>query len=501
MILKEIETDILFIVPPYLRFLNSENYVFPLGLGQIVSYLSARGISSKIYNADIFKPQKNYYLRFINFLRRIIFCSELINQDFLDGRNDFERNFKDMNNKIWLEVRHVLEVVKPKILGISCKSTDIESAEILAKLAKSILPEVKIVVGGPAANTYTEHFISNISFDYIIRGEGEIAMHQLTECIFKKLPLEDFKKINGLIFRQKSTIIKNEFTACKMGLDEIPFPDRESMFYLNENNQFEFVVKTNDIITSRGCPYHCKFCSSYVSWGTRKPKLRSIENIIEEIVYLHKKYGQKNFIIWDDLFTANKNRVIKFCEKILESSLEIKWLCFARINTIDEELIAIMKKAGCIEIQVGIESGNNRILKHIKKDIDLEMIYKKSKIINDSGMKWTAFFIIGFPGETKKEILDTIKIIPRIKPTAATMSIFAPYAGTDFYFELVQSGQMSSDYERVDCMTSTKNYTGTMSDRDFKKIAVYALEKTDKYNFYLKWSYNFTKLVNWIFRK
>jgi radical SAM superfamily enzyme YgiQ (UPF0313 family) len=209
-----------------------------------------------------------------------------------------------------------------------------------------------------------------------------------------------------------------------------------------------------------------------------------VENIMQEIEHILTTYGQKSFIFWDDLFTVNKKRVIEFCEELLKRDLNIKWICLARLNTLDREMLDIMKKAGCIQIQVGVESGSERILKFIGKNLPISLINEKTQIIKDAAMNWLAFFIIGFPTETKDEIQKTLNYIEEIKPSTVQISIFSPYPGTDFFTFLNKKNLFykQGEYLKNDTSYTENSYTGTMSDEEFSKIALEALKFGDKYN-------------------
>ena len=141
-----------------------------------------------------------------------------------------------------------------------------------------------------------------------------------------------------------------------------------------------------------------------------------------------------------------------------------------------------LKQAGCVEIQIGIESGNNRILKHIGKNITVEQIKEKVLILKESGLRWLSFFIIGFPSETKQEIEDTLNLISEIKPSQVCISIFAPYRGTDFFDILASQKAIDENYLMPDTYNVHSNFTGTMTDKKFKNIALKAMKFNDKYN-------------------
>ena len=196
----------------------------------------------------------------------------------------------------------------------------------------------------------------------------------------------------------------------------------------------------------------------------------------------HVWYAQRSFIFWDDLFSVDKQRVMELCEKILDQHLDIHWVCLVRLNTIDAEMLSIMKKAGCTQIQIGIESGNDRILGYIGKNLTLSQIRAKIPMIRRSGLEWLIFSIVGFPTESEKEIEDTLRLISEIKPSEVGMSIFAPYPGTEFYHELQEKGLLDENTMKSDTWYPYNNFTLKIPDERFVKIAIHALEYADRFD-------------------
>jgi radical SAM superfamily enzyme YgiQ (UPF0313 family) len=360
---------------------------------------------------------------------------------------------------------------------------DIPSTFILANIAKEVLPDVKVIVGGPTAITCSEYLMQNNSIDILVMSEGEETISKLTRLIIDNSNVPELKDILGITYRDvKNKIVSAPPRPLIPNLDNIPFPNRDSMFTLDAYGNVKYMHECSDILTSRGCPYPCTFCCAYEAWGSRKPRFRSVNNIISELKYLITTFNQEFFTFWDDLFTANKARTTELCEKIIQDKLNIKWICITRLNSLDSELLNIMRKAGCIEVQIGIESGSDRVLKYIKKGITLELIHEKVSLIKKSGIAWRIFLIIGFPSETKKEIYDTLNLISEIKPTSVDLSIFCPYPGTDLYYELKEKGALGSDFMKSDMWYPYNNYTGTMSNEEFRGIAFKALEYVDCYH-------------------
>ena len=206
-------------------------------------------------------------------------------------------------------------------------------------------------------------------FDYGIIGEGEQTALELVNAIHSGNK-EEIPSIKGIIFRNDSGIVRTPPRAYIEDLDTIPFPARHLLPDLKKYRyRFYKHLPTATIITSRGCPYQCTFCDRAV-FGN-KLRMRSIKNMLDEIEILVKEYGVRGINIQDDLFTITPQRVIEFCDQLMSRKLKISWSCLARVDCITPEMLKIMKKAGCWQIGYGIESGNQKILNTINKNITL----------------------------------------------------------------------------------------------------------------------------------
>lgn len=480
--------DVLFVIPPVLRFIEKSSDSYPLGLGYMVAYLKRRGISSEIYNADIYERSRLNALKtqIVDIFRgRVLRRSRrnTFNVDFARSWPSYHVKVQDEKNAIWREVVLTLATIRPKIVGISSKVVDIPSTFMLAEIVKRVLPDTTVIVGGPSAITCSDYLMRNKAIDFLVLGEGEETAGELVQAILTGTVGAQRASIRGIGYRGvDSTLVMNEQRPLIENLDNIPFPDRNTMFMVDKQGRKKYIRECKDLLTSRGCPYPCTFCCAYKAWGTRKARFRSIANIMEELEFLCREYNQKDFVFWDDLFTADRKRVVALCEEILRRKLDISWLCLSRINTIDEELLNVMKAAGCRELQIGIESGNDRILKLIQKGITRKMIFDKVPILRSAGIPWRIFLIIGFPTETREEMNDTLRLIDEIRPTHVDLSLFCPYPGTELHSYLLERRLLGDDFMKSDMWYPYHNYTCIMSDADFEVFAFDALKMVDDYS-------------------
>jgi len=330
----------------------------------------------------------------------------------------------------------VVELLKkedPDVIGLSFGTQNRFYAFDLARLIKKNFPKIPIVVGGPHPTLTADDILQNIpEIDIVVRGEGEYSFLDLVKTINKKGNLEDVK---GISFRDKrGKILHNLNREVIQDLDKLPIPARDLLPINNYQQKIPLSDKIcTSILTSRGCPYNCVYCSTSEQWGHRI-RHRSTKNVVDEIEHLMNAYKLDGIGFFDDVFTMDKKRVIEICKEIIKRKLNIYWWCEARANTIDKEIVSWMKRAGCEHISMAIESGSNRILENIKKAITVEQGIEAVKIIKQAGIKLKVFFMYGLPGETYNDIKKTVFLSKyleyKFKVDEITQSLTVIYPGT-----------------------------------------------------------------------
>jgi len=323
-------------------------------------------------------------------------------------------NLKDIDLARW-----TFSALKPSIIGFSIFNANRWGGIDLARLAKELLPDTKVVFGGVGATFLWEHLLSNFpEIDFIVRGEGEYTFLELVEAILNQAPTQELAKIQGLALRIDG---KPRLTPEKEFLSDIDIlPDPSKYFSFQH------------VISSRGCPWNCVFCGSPTFWK-RKVRFHSPEYFVSQLERLYQK-GVNFFYVSDDTFTLNKERVITICEEIIKRNLKITWQAISRVDCIDEDIVYWMRKAGCLQISFGVESGSDKIRnKILKKRISQEKIKKAFEICRHYGLVPRAYFIYGCPNESKKTIKATIKLMKDIKPLSLICYILDIYPGTQLY--------------------------------------------------------------------
>jgi radical SAM superfamily enzyme YgiQ (UPF0313 family) len=323
----------------------------------------------------------------------------------------------------------------PDVVGFTATTTEYPSILKIAKELKNKMPSIRTVVGGPHITVMPETLNAE-AFDYAVIGEGEQTLLELIEFLFYSKG--NISNIKGLAFIQDGKLRLTEPREFLPNLDDLPMPAHD----LLPINRYRPPAMSDRgkpftcMITSRGCPVQCTFCSSSHIFG-RKVRYRSVEKVIEEIDYLQNRFGISHVYFQDDEFTINRKRLLAFCKAVKERRREFIWDCLGRVSDIDKEIAEAMAEAGCIGILFGTEFGYQEGLDRVRKRITLEMTRKAIKFAKAAGISARASFMMGFPWESEKEIKKTIDFAMEIKADILAMQIFIPYPGTEIYQSMV----------------------------------------------------------------
>jgi len=335
-------------------------------------------------------------------------------------------------------LREEIAAYAPDVVGISAMFTiNSKGAHDTAAIVKSINPNIPVLVGGAHASAFPEWILRDVSVDYVVKGEGEITLLEFLKAWTES---GDVSGVHGLVYRKGGEICsapKREF--CR-DLDAFPFPARDLVdmrIYLDEyyNRTHAMSPPRATVVTSRGCPYNCIFCSIQSLW-CRSYRARSPKNVVDEIEFLVSKYGVKEIAFFDDNLSFYRNRMAEICDEIFRRGLDIKW-CTPNgiaIWTLDEELLRKMRRSGCYKLTFGIETGSLRTQKFIRKEqVDLDKAKEIIRLCSRIGIWTHSPFIIGFPYETLEDIRATIDYALTCGLDMATFFIATPYPGTDLY--------------------------------------------------------------------
>lgn len=345
---------------------------------------------------------------------------------------------------------------RPRIVGFTATTIAVSDAARVAKIVKETIPDALIVIGGPHLSCAPEATIRRYTeFSIGVVGEGEMTMLELL-----KLPdpsQADYSKIDGLAWRQGEDVFLSNARELIKDLSSLPMPAFDLLPDLKSHYiPPYFSVKRTPavtVMTTRGCPGRCTFCSNIVHG--RRVRQYSVDYLFELTYLLTRKYGIREFQIGDDSFTLNRKRVTEFCERLIREKIDLTWSCLARVNGITPEMLNLMKRAGCWQIKYGIESGDERMLKNIRKDISLDQVHKTILMTKEAGIRSQAFFILGFPEETRESMKKTTSLALSLPIDDLALTIFTPYPGTPAYDQIVSGGSKYGTFvEDWDQMTA-----------------------------------------------
>jgi len=336
----------------------------------------------------------------------------------------------------------------PDVVGFQVFSQDLPSLGKSLEIVKKINPKIITIAGGPHPSGLPKEMLKNFpNLDFLFVGEAEVGLPMLVKVLKTK---RGFSKVPGLGWRDKKGKIKVNPQIFVEDLDILGFPAWDLLKPQEYPDAPQGVIFRNHpvapIMATRGCPFSCTFCAGWTVSG-KKIRRRSVNNVLAEIELLYKDYGVREIHFLDDNFTFNRNYVEDFCRGLLKKNFKISWCCpnGVRLDTLDKKLLRLMKKAGCYYVSVGIESGSDRILSLMKKGTTTGKVKKMVKMVNNSGMPINGFFILGYPGETKKEILQTIKFAKSLGLTRAAFYNYLPLPRTESYQKLIESGELKEE--------------------------------------------------------
>jgi len=370
-------------------------------------------------------------------------------------KGGFDVRVKDMYFMSWKECEGAIREYGPSIVGISCLTEQRMSAFKLADIVKKIDKDIMVVVGGHHASyMYRQVLEKYESVDIVVIGEGEETMIEIVSRLKKKNHKLD--GIKGIAYRKGGKIIFNGCREPIKDLDTVPFPlyDEYDLDVYREHENFKNItiggkkikdMKSATIITSRGCPFKCQFCSSSVFWG-RRWRFRSAENVLDEIELLNKRYKVTHFNIEDDAFTIDKKRTKEICEGMIKRRLKVAWTCTTRITSLSSDLVKIMKDSGCYLVAVGVESGSQKILDSIHKSLSVKDIISGFEMLRKAKMMSTALLMVGNPGEDEGTVNETVDLIKKIRPFRLGLSITMVFPETELYQIAKKKGLLRDDY-------------------------------------------------------
>ena len=429
--MKKIER-IMLIYPPVTRPVNFSGKVvrvsifFPLGIAYLAAVLEKTGkYEISVLDALI----ENYKIDGIPFSG-----GERIRYGMLD-------------NAIAEKIRKV----SPDVVGVACLFSPMQWDTVnVCRIVKKVNPKIMTIIGGAHAGPNAVDILEESEdVDFVIIGESEVSFVNLLEKIERR---NAFADLDGIAFRKNGSIKLITKTRYIEDLDSIPFParhlfDMEKYFQNASSHSFYKEYPYTQMITTRGCPHQCTFCALGAHWGKRQ-RMRTAENVLDEIEYLIEKYDIKEIHFEDDNLTADKDRAIELFNGMVNRGFNIKWHVPSGIavNTLSEEILEKMKASGCYSVTLAIESGNQKVLSRLmKKPVNLKIVPGLVKTIRKIGIEVRGFFILGYPDETKETIKQTIEFAKQLELDWAYINVATPLPNTKMYETCIEKGYIRAD--------------------------------------------------------
>lgn len=385
---------------------------------------------------------------------------------------------------------NIIQNKKPHMVGISATTVNLVDVVNLANTVRLIDNSIHICIGGPHTSTYPMETINMPCVDSLVYGEGEQTIIELTKALAKNQSLEGIK---GLIFKDKNGAVKNNGPRPYIeNLDTIEIPARHKVDHTN----YKSIIGQKHIFTtalsSRGCPFNCIYC--YHAFGKAYRK-HSVSYMMQEI---HRciELGIKEIWYFDDNFSIDKKRTLAFCDTLINENCGITWHMRTRIDLLNRELAEKLRKAGCKRISIGIESGEQKVIDTLRKEIDLSTVKEKIRMLKKLGVEVYLDFMIGSPGEKREDVLKTIAFAIELDPDYVQFAITTPYPATDLYKYVFDKKLADKDYWKEFAEKPYKSFkTGLVNENMSREELLHLMDRAYR-NFYFRPKYIVRRLLD-----
>ncbi|MBN1474727.1 MAG: radical SAM protein [Syntrophaceae bacterium] len=345
------------------------------------------------------------------------------------------------------QVKEILSC-KPQIIGFSATTSSFPDAADLAQKIKDSFPNIVTVCGGVHVSALEGKLLRDYPvFDFLVAGEGDLTMAELAAG-------ETPSKIQGLIWRNGEEIITNEPRSKIPDMDSLPFPAYEKLEGFPHGYHlplFSYIQTPGaTMITSRGCIYQCSYCDRSVF--KKGYRYNSADYMYDHMKYLRDKFGARHINIYDDLFTANRRRIVELCEKLSRFPLGVNFNCAVRVGYTDDELLQMLKDAGCLMVSLGIESADPEILARHKSGVSLDDVRDTVSRIQRAGLRAKGLFMMGLPGETEESIRRTSDFIISLGLDDMNMAKFTPFPGAPLWANIREGGEFDENWRLMNCL-------------------------------------------------
>lgn len=407
--------------------------------------------------------------------------------------SDHEVKLLDAQPFDWSAERVADEAVKenPDFVGVSTQTHNLVDVKRVVRRVRERMPDVHICLGGAHCWNYPEKAIAWSEVNSVVRGDGEQALPQWLDALEKG---EGLDQVAGIYWKdEKGKVHENEKREPRKDLDDLPFPDRDSLprkYYYTPGMK---AARTTTMITSRGCPYRCNYCDTY-----KRYSVRSAKSIVDEMQHCQEKYGIEEIHFIDDLFNRTSERVIEIAREVLNRGLKMRWGFKATCRQTTPQMLDIAKKAGCTKIHYGVETGTNQGLISLNKKLTIEEAKEVFDMTRRAGIISIAYMLLGTPHEkTPEDVFESMRFIRKLDPDYVVWALLSPYPDTQLFKKGIELGLYEPDCWDKFMEEPQENYNlPTVWEEHMSKETLVKLFKKVHRDFY----FNPSKIFRTVFR-
>jgi len=458
--------ELLLIHPPFYRLHRGDWSLdeLPLGLGYLAAVVAREGEwGVRVYNADFVAtsapaPDHAYLVG--------------------EGRSRFRAAMQSRAHGVWREVREVVAEVKPTVVGIGVTSPLAASARRVASIVRDEVPDAVIVWGGAHASLVPGAVLGEVpEVDVCVVGEGEATLSELLRCVASGATPHE---VRGLAWRDGDAVRQNPARPLLEDLDSLPFPSEITDNHLVDAPRYPKRALAS-LITSRGCPFGCRYCGCDAVW-TRRVRQRSAQDVIDEMHSLHRRHGLDDFVLRDDTFTLSGDRLRDLCRGI--HAARFGWAAQLHPTLADDARLQRMARCGCHTVCIGLETGNEELLRSVRPSTTVAQGEQAAAAVRRHGMRLLAYYLVGLPGESPETIRQTEQLIRRVAADLNVISTFTPYPGTELYEQLRVNGSLgrSAEIELQSHTSAGLSFSEQLSDDQLQRSLRRLAELTDRMN-------------------
>jgi anaerobic magnesium-protoporphyrin IX monomethyl ester cyclase len=337
---------------------------------------------------------------------------------------------------------------RPDLIYVAAGTSTLARDLAFLARAKQVSPATKAAIMGTHVSARPDDGFAAPGADFVIRGEPEATCADLARAAGGEASRDE---VAGLSWREDGRVVHNPSRELIADLDSLPHPARRFFRPYRYEPPFMRHGRFDIVITSRGCPYPCNYCSTGAYYG-RKIRFRSNADVVAELREMVEEEGVRQVGFWDDTFTIGKRRVLELCELVEDADLEFSWMCMSRVDTVDDEMLAALARAGCYLVIYGVESGSQRVLDRMGKKTTVEQARRAFEATARAGLEAAAFFMFGNLGEREEDMRATVRLAKELEASFASFNVATPYPGTLFYEQV--KDELGGDFDRYDARRS-----------------------------------------------